>query len=155
VGNDNDADPRRFEPHYTEIHGSEQVQIYEDIIGDTKGEVTTGLLTGVRYLKDNRLLPHGFDKRSADKDIAVVGEAAADPDFTDAGDRIRYRLALGDAQGPFRVEVELWYQPIGYRWANNLKPYGAAAAEPRRFNGYFDSMGPASGIVIARAVVAP
>jgi hypothetical protein len=106
-------------------------------------------------LKDNRLLPHGFDKRSADKDIAVVGEAAADPDFTDAGDRIRYRLALGDAQGPFRVEVELWYQPIGYRWANNLKPYGAAAAEPRRFNGYFDSMGPASGIVIARAVVAP
>jgi hypothetical protein len=152
VGNDNDADPRRFEPHYTEIHSSEQVQIYEDIIGDLNGDVTTGLLTGVRYLKDNRLLPHGFDKRSADKDIAVLGEAAADPDFTDAGDRIRCRVTLGDAQGPFRVEVELWYQPIGYRWANNLKSYGQAA-EPRRFNGYFDSMAKASGMVLARASV--
>jgi hypothetical protein len=35
AGNDNDADPLRFEPHYTEINSSEQVQIYEDIIGDS------------------------------------------------------------------------------------------------------------------------
>ena len=64
AGNDNDADPRRFEPHYNEITSGEQVQIYEDIMGDTKGDVTTGLLTAVRYLKDNRLLPQGFDKRT-------------------------------------------------------------------------------------------
>ena len=153
AGNDNDADARRFEPHYTEIRSAEQVQIYEDIIGDMNGDVTTGLLTGVRYLKDNRLLPHGFDKHSADKDIAVLGAAADDPDFTDAGDRIRYRVVLGDVRGPFRVEAELWYQPIGYRWANNLKSYGQAAAEPRRFSGYFDSMGTGTGTVLARASV--
>ena len=43
-----------------------------------------------RYLKDNRLLPHGFDKRTAEPDIAVHGAALDDPDFTGAGDRVRY-----------------------------------------------------------------
>jgi hypothetical protein len=37
------------------------------------------------------------------------------------------------------VQAELLYQPIGYRWANNLKKYDAA--EPRRFNSYYDPMG--------------
>jgi hypothetical protein len=153
VGNDNDADPARFEPHYREVDSPEQVEIYEDILGDPNGNVTTGLLTGIRYLKDNRLLPHGFDKASAEKDVAVIGEAADDPDFTGAGDRIRYTAVLGDSQGPYRVEAELWYQPIGFRWANNLKPYDAKAAEPMRFNRFYDSMGPATGVVIARAAV--
>ena len=37
-----------------------------------KGHVTTGLLAATGYLKDNRLIPTGFDKSSADKDIAVM-----------------------------------------------------------------------------------
>ncbi|HWR49981.1 MAG TPA: hypothetical protein VN428_02670, partial [Bryobacteraceae bacterium] len=151
VGNDNDTDAARFEPHYGEITRSEQVQIYEDIIGDPNGRVTTGLLAGVGYLKDNRLLPHGFDKRTAGKDFAVIGEAASDPGFTDEGHRIRYAIALGDAQGPFRVEAALWYQPIGFRWANNLKPYARTAAEPQRFTRYFDAMGNATSVNLARA----
>ncbi len=149
-GNDNDADPHRFEPHYTEITSSEQVEIYEDIIGDRNGQVTTGLLLGVRYLKDNRLLPRGFDKHAADHDIAVVGGALDDPDFSGAGDRVRYSVQVGDAVGPLRIEAELWYQPIGYRWANNLKPYNGAD-EPRRFTGFFDAMAGASAVVLARA----
>ena len=154
AGNDNDADPRRFEPHYSEITSSDQVQIYEDILGDLQGAVTTGLLTGVRYLKDNRLLPHGFDKQSPDKDIAVIGGAAADADFVGGSDRVRYSINVGQAAPPFRIEVELWYQPIGYRWANNLKPYHAAG-EPRRFTGYFDSMAQGSATVLARAAAIP
>jgi hypothetical protein len=152
-GNRNDADPTRFEPHYDEIRDGDRVQIYESIMVDQGGAVTTGLLTAVRYVKDNRLLPHGFDKRTADKDIAVRGAAADDRNFTDAGDRVRYSAALGSAQGPFEVEAELLYQPIGYRWANNLKKYGAAA-EPRRFNSYYDAMGSATGARIARATAA-
>src|SRR5437667_266812 len=113
-GNDNDADPTRFEPHYREITSGDQVEIYEPILKDSAGRVTTGLLSAVGYLKDNRLLPSGFRKDTAEKDIAVVGEAADDPDFTDAGSLVRYSVALADAQGPFRVEAELWYNPSDF-----------------------------------------
>ncbi len=82
VGNDNDADKTKYEPHYREITSSDQIEIYEDILGDQEGRVTTGLLNGVKYLKDNRLLPHGFDKHTAVKDVAVVGDALDDPNFT-------------------------------------------------------------------------
>ncbi len=149
-GNDNDVAASKFEPHYTEITSADQVQIYESIIGDPQGGVTTGLLTAVGYLKDNRLLPHGFDKRTAEADIAVHGGAADDADFSAGGDRVRYSVAVGDAQGPFAVEAELLYQPIGYRWANNLKAYNQAA-EPQRFTGYYDAMAGASTAVLARA----
>ena len=148
-GNRNDADPARFEPHYREITRSDQVQIFEPILGDAGGRVTTGLLTAVRYLKDNRLLPSGFHKQTAEKDIAVVGEAADDPNFTDAGSLVRYSVPVGDAQGPFHVQAELWYQPIGFRWAHNLNPYDAV--EPHRFVQYYESMASSSAVVLARA----
>jgi hypothetical protein len=147
-GNDNDADKTRFEPHYREITSADQVQIYEDIIKDEAGHVSTGLLSAVGYLKDNRLLPYGFQKGTAEKDIAVIGDAANDPDFTGAGSLVRYSIALGNAKGPFHIDAELWYQPIGFRWAHNLEPYNAA--EPRRFVGYYQSMSSSSAVVLAR-----
>ena len=64
VGNDNDADPTRYEPHYREITNPQQVEIFEPILKDEHGHVTTGLLSAVGYLKDNRLLPDGFDKQT-------------------------------------------------------------------------------------------
>jgi hypothetical protein len=148
-GNDNDADPARFEPHYTQIRSSDQVQIYESILRDSAGAVTTGLISTVGYLKDNRLLPHGFDKGTAEADVAVHGEAASDPAFGARGHRIQYSVEVGSAPGPFQIEAELWYQPIGFRWANNLKRYDAA--EPRRFNSYYDSMGGATAALLARS----
>jgi hypothetical protein len=148
-GNDNDDDPARFEPHYAEIGSSDQVQIYESVMGDSRGAVTTGLLSAVNYLKDNRLLPKGFDKRTAGKDVAVWGGALEDEDFSGGGDRVRYSVELGKAQGPFRMEAELCFQPVGYRWAMNLKRYDAA--EPRRFTVYYEAMAPASVVVIGRA----
>ncbi|MCU1235490.1 MAG: hypothetical protein JWP63_3457 [Candidatus Solibacter sp.] len=150
TGNDNDADPRRYEPHYTTITDPGQVQIYEDILGDPAGQLTTGLLTAVRYLKDNRLLPQGFDKRTADPDIAVVGEALADPQFTAGANRVRYSVDLHGAPGPFQIEAELLYQPIGYRWAHNLDPYNTSP-EPRRFTTYFSAMSSGSATSLARA----
>jgi hypothetical protein len=152
VGNDSDRDPSKFEPHYRQITDPDQVQIYESIMGDPNGHVTTGLLTAVRYLKDNRVLPSGFDKAGAQEDIRVRGAAASDVNFTAEGHRIRYSVALGSATGPFDVQVELWYQPIGYRWANNLKPYDHAP-EPRRFNAYYDSMDAHSAVMLAQADV--
>jgi len=148
-GNDNDEDASRFEPHYTEITRPDQVQIYESVMVGSDGAVTTGLLTALRYVKDNRLLPHGFDKRTADKEVAVHGAAEDDADFAAGGDRIRYSVAVGDAQGPFQVEAELWYQPIAFRWAMNLKNYDAM--EPRRFVGYYEDTASGSGVILAHA----
>jgi len=147
-GNDNDADPNRFEPHYAEINNADQVQIYEDIMVGANNVPTTGLLTAVRFVKDNRLLPKGFDKRTAEQEIAPQGGAMNDPDFIGGGDKIRYSVQLGRAEGPFQMEAELWFQPISYRWANNLKPYNAM--EPQRFTRYYDAMSSGSAVLLVR-----
>ena len=81
--------------------------------------------------------------------VAPQGEAANDADFTGGGDKIRYSIALAGAQGPFRVEAELWFQPISFRWANNLKSYNAM--EPQRFTRYYDAMSSGSAVMLVRA----
>jgi hypothetical protein len=125
------------------------VEIYQPILKYWAVKLTTGLLHAVGYLKDNRLLPHGFDKATAEKDIAVTGDAANDPGFTDSGSSVRYVVATGNSTGPFQVEVELWFQPIGFRWAHNLAPY--KAEEPQRMVRYYEEAARKSAVVLARA----
>ncbi|HEV8146639.1 MAG TPA: hypothetical protein VGP79_09670 [Bryobacteraceae bacterium] len=148
-GADGDADPKKFEPHYTEIRSADQVQIYESVMSDSAGTPTTALLQAVRYLKDNRLLPRGFDKRSADQEIAVVGGAADDADFMGGGDRVRYSVDVAGAEGPLQIEAELMFQPISFRWAANLKSYDTA--ETKRFTSYYDAMSSKSAVKLAGA----
>jgi hypothetical protein len=59
-------------------------------------------------------------------------------------------VPVAAADGPFEVEAELLYQPIGHRWAQNLKSY-SSAAEPRRFMGYYDAMADGATATLARA----
>jgi hypothetical protein len=156
AGNDNDDDPALYEPHHTAIRTADQVQIYEAIMAGADGRVTTGLLTAVRFVKDNRLLPAGFSKATAGEDIAVHGQAAEDDDFTAGGDRLRYNVLVDEVEGPFEVEATLWFQPISYRWARNLASY--RAPEIDRFVTYYESMAGVSAVAVARAstrVVAP
>lgn len=151
VGNDNDDDPGRFEPHHRIIRSGDDVQIYEPVLADRNGGLTTGLLTGVRYIKDNRLLPRGFDKATAAQDVAVNGDASADPDFLAGIDSIRYVIDVSDASGAVTVEVELNYQSIGFRWAENLKDY--AAPEPARFVAYYAEAASDSKMPLATAML--
>ena len=119
---------------------------------DTQDQVTTGLLQAVRYIKDNRLLPRGFDKATASEDIAVHGRAREDADFIGGSDAVRYIIRfVHGKQGPFTVQASLWYQPIGYRWAHNLKDYDAP--ETNRFVEFYDAMSEISGISLATAEV--
>jgi hypothetical protein len=76
-----------------------------------------------------------------------------DADFLGGGDKIRYSIPLSNAQGPFQVEAEFWFQPISFRWANNLKPY-SEAMEPRRFIGYYNSMSTGSAVLIGKVSAA-
>ena len=148
-GNDNDSDPTRYEPHHEFIDDPDDVQIYEVVMVDHQDKVTTGLLSGVRYIKDNRLLPKGFDKGTADPDIAVHGRAALDSDFQSSADQIKYRVDIGAAQGPFTLLAELWYQPIAFRWAANFADYDAP--EPQRFLPIYESMSDSTATILARA----
>jgi hypothetical protein len=152
VGNDSDESGVRYEPHYEEITRPDQVQIYEPILGDIGGMPTTGLLTATQYLKDNRLLPRGFDKTTADAEIGVYGGAREDRDFAGGGDRVRYRIPISTT-GRLTIDVELRYQTIAYRWAQNLERYNAP--EPKRFLSYYAATADGSSVVIdsARSVV--
>jgi len=152
-GNDNDEDAMAVESHHAEIRTPDQVQIYESVMADPAGRPTTGLLTGVRYLKDNRLVPRGFEKSNADPWIAVIGAAAQDADFADASDRTRYVIDVNQPDGPFQIDAELRFQVIGFRWADNLRTY--KAEETTRFVGYYDSMASSSSelVAVARQIV--
>jgi hypothetical protein len=149
AGNDNDVDPLGVEPHYDEIREPGQVQIYESVMRDQEGRPTTGLLKAVAFAKDNRLLPQGFDKSSADAWISVIGAASQDANFVGGSDRVRYDIDPGNAEGPFEIEVELRFQVIGFRWAENLRPY--QSEETRRFVAYYESMASSSSEVLASA----
>ena len=151
VGNDNDLDDSRYEPHYKEITASDQVQIYEPIIVDAEGRVTTGLLRAVRYVKDNRILPKGFDKATAAPETAVRGRAIADNDFSNGGDTIRYVVPLKPDIDAATISVRLMFQTIGFRWAENLSPY--ESLETVRFTRYYRENADTSAIPLASVEV--
>jgi hypothetical protein len=152
VGNDNDADATQFEPHYKAIVSPDQVQIYEAILRDSEGAVTTRLLHATGYLKDNRLLPWGFEKGAPYEDIAVRGQARDDENFLDGGDRVLLDLPLGGSSGgPYTLTVELLYQAVSYRWIENLR--GVPGDEVDRFLGYVGSV-PNDPVVVASAEAA-
>lgn len=150
VDNANDVNPLRYEPHHSVITSPHQVEIFEPILKDVHGNVTTGLLYAAGYLKDNRLLPTGFDKKTASPEIAVAGRAADDPEFTAGSSTIRYIVDTEHAAGPFHIRAELWYQPIGFRWAHNFEFY-QSAAEPQRFLHYYESESRRSAVILASA----
>jgi hypothetical protein len=116
---------------------------------DLEGTPTTGLLQGVRYVKDNRVLPRGFDKLTASSDVAVHGAAVGDSDFQSGRDQVRYVIDVSNARGPITLDAELRFQTISFRWARNLAT--DAAAETKRFSSYYASMAPASSFAVAHA----
>ncbi len=147
AGDDHDEDGSRYEPHYDVIRSPGQVQVYQAVMADREGAVTTGLRSAARWLKDNRILPDGFDAESGGSRVAVHGAARSDSDFAPGRDRVRYSVAVDSANGPFIVTAQLWFQPIAYRWAENLAAYDSE--ETRRFVGYYRAMAAASAIRIA------
>ena len=148
-GNDNDVDAATFEPHYTEIRQPDQVQIYEPIMGDSAGRPTTGLLTAVAISRTTACCPAASTRRRRTTWVKVTGGAVEDADFTGGGDRVRYSVDVGGATGPFHVDVELQFQPIGYRWAHNLGSYDAI--ETRRFVDYYHAMSVGASEIVATA----
>lgn len=120
IAGDDGDEKNLFEPHYDVITRPDQVQIYESVMQNTDGEVTFTLLRGAGYIKDNRLLPNGFDKNTAAADIAVKGAAATDENFTGGADLVTYRIPVGDQRGPFTITAELLYTSVSHAFAQDL-----------------------------------
>ncbi|MFA7330371.1 MAG: hypothetical protein WC326_04780 [Candidatus Delongbacteria bacterium] len=107
-----------FEPHHQLIRDPARTQIWEGVMGDADELPTWILLRASHFLKDNRLPPAGFSSAAAGYDsVAVVGEAATDPDFNrdesgegSGADWIRYRLPM--PADSVTVQAELVYQSV-------------------------------------------
>ena len=110
-------------PHRDEIHGANEVQVYEAIARDRDGLRSRSMLATTGYLKDSRLLPTGW--RPQGPAAAWTGPvlASADPDFDGGGDSVTWLLAAAPAaDGPsldpaliHSAEVSLLWQPLGAR----------------------------------------
>ncbi|RMG17158.1 MAG: hypothetical protein D6731_04595 [Planctomycetota bacterium] len=111
-----------IQPHRAVIDAPGQVQIYQSLLADAQGELTWLLLRGESYLKDNRLLPRGWDPaHPAARDTAPQG-VGGDSDFVGGQDEVVYRVPVSGS-GPFQVEVSLYYQVANARYLEELYAY--------------------------------
>lgn len=138
TSNDADEDRNSYEPHYQIITSEQQVQIYETIMGNTENNVTYTLLESAQYLKDNRVLPQGFDKHTVPDDVGVYGLAKTDNSFTEGQDRLRYQIDISQFNGNyFTIDISLDYQPVAYSFLQDLFTDESTAVA--RFKVYSDS----------------
>lgn len=115
-----------FEPHRQVIDSEEEVQIYQELVKDSQGVLTTSFLRRVDEVKDNRLRPKGYDPAMFAsspspfiQELAVLhGEAQFDDHYFDptltGSDEIEYlaSLAEGDLERVAGVRVTLYSQSI-------------------------------------------
>ncbi|MDF1554356.1 MAG: multiheme c-type cytochrome [Deferrisomatales bacterium] len=129
-----------YEPHYEVIHTGDEVQIYQGVMqtdprADPDGltYVTRTLLLAGDYAKDNRLPPAGFSTNSSLYEYTeIVGGAASDDDFNADGsgqDTVTYEIAVGAAEEPFTVAVEVLYQSVTPGEATYLAGYATPEAQ--------------------------
>ena len=147
-GNEADEHPDAFEPHYDVIKSADQVQVYEAVMQDSEGRVTYTLLRAVRYAKDNRLLPTGFDPGTASGNVAVQGMASLDETFVGGSDRVVYQVDVQGFSGPYTVSAELLYQSLSYRFVEDLRTDLTELGS--RFLAYYDEADK-SPVVLAAA----
>jgi hypothetical protein len=122
-----------FEPHHQVSKSAEDVQIYEMVMSNVQGHLTTRLNAAFQPLKDNRLLPTGFRTDHTVYDtVAIWGDALTDQDYTTGSisgqDKIEFRIPLGGQDGFAVLDVSLRYQALPPRWMNDL--FTGDALEP-------------------------
>ncbi len=115
-----------YEPHHQVVDSENQVQIYQELVKDSEGVLTTSFLRRVDEVKDNRLRAKGFDPALFAgspspfiQELAVLhGEARFDDHYFDpaltGSDEIEYLALLdeGDLARAARVQVTLYSQSI-------------------------------------------
>lgn len=118
-------------PHYTAIDSPDQVQVYEGVMSDSRGDRTHTLLRATGWWKDNRLLPWGWLGSDATRPHGVD-----DADFVPGIDDVRYHVTA-PASASLVIEVEVLYQTLGARSAAELLAWDTP--EVREFRHYYES----------------
>ncbi len=140
----NGQDPS-YEPHYDLITRPDQAQIYEFIMGDVNGDVTTTLERAATHLKDNRLPPLGFVSTHPNWDtVEVAGGALADADFNKNGasegtgaDIVHYHIPLNGYAGAVQVSARVWYQTVRPGWLDET--FSHSSPDIDRFQRWFNA----------------
>jgi len=108
-----------WQPHYAVITDEGQVQIYEEVVADPEGKITTSFVGLNEVLKNNRLLPKGWRLNGPYGEFTRPhGDAERDPEYMNANgatgaDRITYRVPLTERmRAAASVRVTLNYQAI-------------------------------------------
>jgi len=100
----------QFQPHRAVISKPEQVLIYQAVMADREDRPTSSLLRGASYLKDNRLLPAGFDAGSEPR-VRPAG-VSTDEGFRPGFHRVLYEIPIARAIVPKLVQIEALYQSV-------------------------------------------
>ena len=126
VGEDED-----FEPHNDIINNSQEVQIYEMVMGNVNLVPTTVLERAYTHLKDNRLPPSGFTTSHYSYDtVQIVGEALNDANFNKENgnegsgkDIVKYHIPIAGEDGSIEVFTIVFYQTVTNKWLENMFTY--------------------------------
>lgn len=138
-----------LEPHHTTISSSDQVQVWEHVAADGKGQPTTAVTAMATSLKDNRLLPRGWEADGPDAERTRPKGVGDDPDFAGGGDRVSFRVPIPSGEeGRQRIQARLWFQTMPPTWLDDLD--ATRSAEESRL---LEMVGtsPSKGEVLAEA----
>ncbi|MCA9494392.1 MAG: hypothetical protein KC621_30910, partial [Myxococcales bacterium] len=106
----------------------DDVQVWEGVLADGDGRPTWLLMRAEGWAKDDRLLPSGFEPRSAEGARVLPVGTGGDADFGPGADTVHVDLDLAGASGPFEVRATVWFQPLSARWAAELEASGTPEA---------------------------
>jgi hypothetical protein len=117
-----------YEPHYNIINSDQQVQIYEMVMADVNGDITTVLERANTTIKDNRLVPSGFTAaHNAYDTCKVYGDALTDSDFNFSGstegtgtDDVHFRIDLGGYTGNLNISTRVYYESVPRKWLDEM-----------------------------------
>ncbi|WP_297090220.1 T9SS type A sorting domain-containing protein [uncultured Draconibacterium sp.] len=142
----------KYEKHYNTISKQDQVQIYEFVMGDTEGEVTTILERAYEPLKDNRIPPEGFSVTHSNYDtVRIVGNAVFDPDYSNGlgSEQLIYALPLSLLNGLTKIGVKMHYETVPESWVQDLFSHSENDENIGQFKMMYEQLEHKS-IVIAR-----
>lgn len=134
-----------YEPHYDIIRSEDEVQIYEQVIADVNGDVTTVLVRGASSPKDNRLPPEGFLSTHPTYDtVRVYGLAEMDSNFNlnegvegTGADKLYFHIPLNGETGELEATAKVYYQTAPPKWMEEM--FSEQTQEIDDFRALFDA----------------